>query len=202
MAQPASIKVMETPSSASSPEPLQADGSAASSPDDAEVSKPSLVELFEQEESALLRYAFSMLRRREVSEEVVQDAFMKLHQHRSTVENPKAWVYRAVRNLCFNHLRKHSRESLEDEVVVDIGEGTPKDKLQHMEAVGSVRMLMAEMEPSDQELVRMKYLEGMSYSAISERTGVGVGNVGYKLHHLLKGMGEALRKLGVESSKG
>ena len=58
------------------------------------------------------------------------------------------------------------------------------------------------MKPADQELVRLKYLEGKSYAEIAKQVGISVGNVGYKLHHLLAGMAEELKKLGVESSRG
>ena len=37
---------------------------------------------------------------------------------------------------------------------------------------------------------------------ISQRTGLSVGNVGYKLHHLLKSLGESLRRMGIESAEG
>ncbi|MCH1500259.1 MAG: hypothetical protein L7U83_14470, partial [Akkermansiaceae bacterium] len=40
-----------------------------------------LEEVFFEEESPLLRYAFGLLGRRELAEEVVQDAFLKLHEH-------------------------------------------------------------------------------------------------------------------------
>ena len=35
-----------------------------------------------------------------------------------------------------------------------------------------------------------------------EDAGLSVGNVGYKLHHLLKSLGESLRRMGIESANG
>jgi RNA polymerase sigma-70 factor (ECF subfamily) len=65
-----------------------------------------------------------------------------------------------------------------------------------------VRLLLAGMAREDQELIRMKYHEDLKYGEISQRTGLGVGNVGYKLHHLLRGLADALRHAGVEGSRG
>jgi RNA polymerase sigma-70 factor (ECF subfamily) len=48
----------------------------------------------------------------------------------------------------------------------------------------------------------MKYHEDLKYGEISRRTGLGVGNVGYKLHHLLRGLADALRHAGIEGSRG
>lgn len=71
-----------------------------------------------------------------------------------------------------------------------------------MEAIGMVRLLLADMPIEDRELIRMKYHEGLKYGEISARTGLGVGNVGYKLHHLLKGLADTLRHAGIEGSLG
>ncbi len=78
----------------------------------------------------------------------------------------------------------------------------PVEILGRDEAVGSVRLLMAEMPADDQELIRLKYLEGLRYDEISRRTGLSVGNVGYRLHHLLKGLADSLRRAGIEGSRG
>jgi RNA polymerase sigma-70 factor (ECF subfamily) len=63
-------------------------------------------------------------------------------------------------------------------------------------------MLMAEMQEQDQQLIAMKYKRQLSYEDISKQTGLSVSNVGYKLHHLLKGLADSLRRLGVESVEG
>ncbi len=70
------------------------------------------------------------------------------------------------------------------------------------EAVGVVRMLLAELPPEDGELIRLKYTENLKYDEISHRTGLNAGTVGYRLHHLLKGLADSLRRAGVEGSNG
>ena len=52
------------------------------------VEKPSIEALFDAEESPLLRYAHGMVARREVAEEIVQDAFLKLYKHWKDIESP------------------------------------------------------------------------------------------------------------------
>jgi len=63
-------------------------------------------------------------------------------------------------------------------------------------------MLMAEMSPQDQQLILWKYNGSLSYDEISKRTGLTVSNVGYKLHHLLKNLADAMRRMGVETKEG
>jgi len=164
--------------------------------------RPPLAALFAAEESGLLRYAIGIVRRRSVAEELVQEAFLRLHGTGSEVQNPRAWLYRTVRNLGLNHLRDHPREAeLPDDPATP--EATlPAEKLGREEAVGTVRLLLAELSAEDRELIRLKYLDGLRYEEISKQTGLSVGNVGYRLHHLLKALAGSLRRAGIEGSQG
>lgn len=160
-------------------------------------------EVFEAEESPLLRFACSLVGQRQTAEDLVQDAFLKLHQHWAEVEQPRAWLFRCVRNLALNHIRDHRRETeLDPDQDPASDSAGPEHLLGRMEAIGSLQLLVAEMEPADRELIALKYGENLKYQQISQRTGLSVGNVGYKLHHLLKGMADSLRSLGIESAEG
>jgi len=161
-----------------------------------------LAALFETEESALLGFAIGLVGRRSVAEELVQEAFLRLHELWGEVENPRAWLYRSVRNLALNHLRDHRLEMPEIGAEKPGFEAPPDEALGRMEAVGMVRLLIAEMAEDERELIRLKYHDDLKYHEISQRTGLSVGNVGYKLHHLLKKLADALRHAGVEGSRG
>jgi RNA polymerase sigma-70 factor (ECF subfamily) len=167
-----------------------------------EPAQPTLRALFESEEGGLLAFAIGLVKRRPVAEELVQDAFLRLHEVWGQVENPRGWLYRSVRNMALNHLRDHRLETGLEDAPDPAGEERPDEELGRMEAIGMVRLLLAGMPPEDQALIRMKYHDDLKYGEISERTGLGVGNVGYKLHHLLKGLADALRHAGIEGSRG
>jgi RNA polymerase sigma-70 factor (ECF subfamily) len=164
--------------------------------------KQSLTELFAEQESGLLHYAIGLTGRRAVAEELVQETFLRLHQVWAEVENPRGWVYRTVRNLSLNHLRDHPKEGelLEDSATQETS--LPVEMLGRAEAVGTMRLLLAEMSAEDRDLVRLKYHDGLRYDEISKRTGLSVGNVGYRLHHVLKALADSLRRAGIEGSKG
>ena len=160
------------------------------------------MELFESEESAVLSFAIGLVGRRAVAEELVQEAFLRLHQLWGQVENPRAWLYRSLRNLAINHLRDHSRETMVEEHEGPGNEQPPDEALGRLEAVGMVRLLIAELAPEDQDLIRLKYHDDLKYQEISRKTGLSVSNVGYKMHHLLKGLADARRHAGIDGSQG
>ena len=161
-----------------------------------------IVAVFQTEESGLLRYAIGLVRRRTVAEEIVQETFLRLHQVWEEVDNPRAWLYRGVRNLALNHLRDQKPESELNEDTAAADENPPAEILGRNEAIGTMRLLLAEMSDEDRALIRLKYNDDLKYQEISQRTGLSVSNVGYRLHHVLKGLADALRHAGIEGSRG
>jgi RNA polymerase sigma-70 factor (ECF subfamily) len=159
--------------------------------------------LFKEEEGPLLQFALGLVRRRSVAEDLVQEAFLRLHPLWAEVENPRAWLYRCIRNLALNHLRDHRRETgLEDDATHPADGAAPAETMGQQEALGMVRMFLAELPEADRDLIRLKYHDELKYEEISQRTGLNAGTVGYKLHHLLKGLADALRNAGIEGSRG
>ncbi|MCM2369845.1 RNA polymerase sigma factor [Aporhodopirellula aestuarii] len=170
--------------------------------DDAEASEASLRELFDSEETSLLRYAFSLTGRRAVAEEIVQDVFLQLHIHWDTVETPRAWLVRGVRNRAFDLLRKHQREVLDGIEHEPQSDGTcqsPESMLSRIELTGALRNLIAQLDETDRKLVTLKYFKNLPYREISDQTGLSVGNVGYRLHHILKELAVKMRPLGIDN---
>jgi len=164
--------------------------------------KPTLLQVFEAEESPLLRFAYGLVSQRETAEDLVQEAFVKLHSHWEEVVNPRAWLFRAVRNLSLNHIRDHRREtSLDTEHEHASDTPNPEQNVGRLEAVGTLQLLISELDPQDRMLVTLKYHDNLKYDQISERTGLSVSNVGYKLHHALKNLAASLRRLGVETAE-
>lgn len=163
-----------------------------------------LSRLFETEEGPLLQFALGLVGRRPVAEELVQESFLRLHPLWAEVENPRAWLYRCVRNLALNHLRDHRRETGLDDAgeAVAAHDALPAEEMGRREAVGLVRLFLAELPEEDRGLLELKYREDLKYHEIAGRTGLNAGTVGYKLHHLLKKLADALKHAGIEGSRG
>ena len=46
------------------------------------------------------------------------------------------------------------------------------------------------------ELINMKFVEELSYKEMAAKTGLSVGNVGYKLHHAIKFLADEMESEG------
>ncbi len=177
--------------------------SSVSEPGQNAQNRPGMAKIFEEEESALLRYALGLTGRHTVAEDLVQEAFLRLHRHWAEVEQPRAWLFRCVRNLALNQRRDHRNEVAESGRAESVSEERlPDEELAWMEASGVLRMLIAELSEEDRALVEMKFVKELSYAEMARQTGLGVGNVGYRLHHLLKRLAAELREAGVEGPLG
>lgn len=165
--------------------------------------KPTLRQVFDAEESALLRFAHGLTGQRETAEDIVQDAFLKLHAHWHEVEQPRPWLFRCVRNLALNHLRDNKRTtSLDPTKEWETPAPDPDAALGRQEAIGTLQLLISELPEPDKTLVSLKYLSGLRYEEIAVQTNLTVSNVGYKLHHTLKSLAASLRHLGIETAEG
>ena len=165
-------------------------------------------ELFAALESPLLSYALRLAGERGVAEDIVQEAFMKLHAQFEEVREPRRWLYRTVHNLALNHRRDTAKlvslpPPLSDmSAPSDLSDATdpqplPDEQIARWESIGLVRLSLESLDPRSRELIRLKFNDELSYEQISERTGLKTGHVGYLLHHALKTIAAELGKTGV-----
>jgi RNA polymerase sigma-70 factor (ECF subfamily) len=73
----------------------------------------------------------------------------------------------------------------------------PDEQIARLEGIGLVRLSLETLDARNQQLIRLKFIEDLSYQEISERTGLKTGHVGYLLHHALKAIAAELAKTGV-----
>ena len=162
-------------------------------------------ELFEALEGPLLAYALRLLDNMAVAEDIIQDAFLKLHAHFEVVREPRRWLYRTVHNLALNQ-RRNTRKIVPLEPATRDGAGAPEspdplplpdEQIARLENIGLVRLCLEALDERSRQLVHLKFNEDLSYKEISARTGLTLGHVGYLLHHALKTVGAELAKAGV-----
>ena len=178
-------------------------------PDQASAEPPgweTIEELFAALESPLLGYALRLSGQLSAAEDMVQEAFMKLHAQFENVREPRRWLYRTVHNQALNHRRQTDKiVPLNPQGEGDAQAATdatdpqplPDEQIARWEGIGLVRLSLEALDERSRELIQLKFNEGLSYREISTRTGLKVGHVGYLLHHALKSIADELAKLGV-----
>ena len=168
---------------------------------------PTIEELFAALESPLLSYALRLVGQLSVAEDLVQEAFMRLHAQFDEVREPKRWLYRTVHNLALNQRRDaakivplHAPTQEDGASAAETADPQPlpDEEIIRLEGIGLVRLSLETLDDRSRELIRLKFNEELSYKEIAARTGLKIGNVGYLLHHALKAIADELAKNGVE----
>lgn len=137
-------------------------------------------ELYEQFHAELLRFAVSMTESRAEAEDAVQEAFYRAVLHAETLSGldrsrARAWLYRTVKNVRIDRLRRRHGEQLTD---------APPEGAQRFDALGEAewRMVLDALPPPDGELLWKNAVEGVPSDALGRAYGMPAGTVRYRLY--------------------
>lgn len=136
--------------------------------------------IYESECPIMIGVAVRIVKRRELAEDVVQEAFVKIwrnaHRYDAALGPAKAWLYAIVRNQALNVLRDGRRE--------DLVASVPENAAEAMETYSTVTMLpeahalrrcLEGLDPRRRASVLLAYVEGLSHGEIAGRLAVPLG---------------------------
>ena len=115
---------------------------------------------YEQYKNGIFRYALSITKDKALSEDILQETFLRFMTAVCIPGKEQAWLYRVARNLCYDHLRKAQREQPEAEIPV------------HRESRYAYIELIASLTPAEQEIVSLKIVGGLRHKEIGSVLGI------------------------------
>lgn len=174
--------------------PAHSDSVQLSQADRAEWVRDILVEF----EGPLVRYAQRITGDLEAARDVVQETFLRLcRQDCDEVEGHLAqWLFTVCRNRALDVQRKERRMStvtdLDERVSQDAGHYSPDVSAETQDSAAKALGLLGHLPDNQQEVIRLKFQNELSYREISEITGLSVSNVGFLLHVGIKRLRELM----------
>ena len=144
-------------------------------------------------EGPLTRYAARLTGDLDRARDVVQDTFLRLCEtKRSKVDGHVAeWLFTVCRNRALDVQRKESRLKPLDDAVLAVRESddpSPATAAEQTETTSLVLQLIDSLPANQQEVVRLKFQNGLSYREISGITKLSVSNVGFLIHTAVKNL--------------
>jgi len=141
----------------------------------------------ERYEGRLLRYASRLTGDVERARDIVQEAFLRLcaAEESHVRDRLPEWLFAVCRNRVIDVERKESRMKPLPQGTAEARasrEPDPSARVEGGEMRSRVVRFLEGLPWKQQEVIRLKFQEGMSYDEISRVTKLSVANVGYHLH--------------------
>ncbi len=148
----------------------------------------------DRHERKLILYAYQILGDLERAQDVVQDTFLRLCLQEQEKMEPvlRVWLFTVCRNRALDVIRKESRMThmAEDvahpqEVSQNFDPAQVAEKRDHLNCIlASVSVL----PPREQEILRLKFQQGLSYREIGSVMEVSISHVGVLIHTALRSL--------------
>lgn len=134
--------------------------------------------------SPMVRLAYLTLGSRELAEDVVQDAFARVHLRWGSVTQPQAYLRATVLNACRDDRRRAARYRRREPSLLD-PEATHDQPDELWDA-------LSRLAPRQRAALVLRYYEGLQEPEIAEALGVRRGTVKSLLHRAIHQLREEI----------
>lgn len=142
-------------------------------------------ELYEKYSKLIYNIAFSILKSRENSEDVMQNVFSKIYKldnEKLPSDNEASWLYSITKNEAINYMKKLKKEvSIED---IDYVQYDDKD-LENIIDKDSYEKIMDKLDKTEKEIVSLKIIGNMKFMDIAQLLDMPMGTVQWKYYTAL-----------------
>jgi RNA polymerase sigma-70 factor, ECF subfamily len=147
--------------------------------------------LFQQLYPSLFRYLHRLTGDADIADDIAQEAFVRLLKQNLPEAEVRPWLFTVAMNLVRDHARKVERRNrlLTTAPVLVSTSALPDEAVEHSEVVTSVRTVLDQLSPRDQQLLLMRE-EGFKYEEIARVIGVAPASVGTLIARALRRFAE------------
>lgn len=133
----------------------------------------------------LLQFAASLVRSKEISEELVEDVFVKIwanRRHIIEIDNLTVYLYVAVKNKALNCLSKKAKELIAApfdylDLPVDEFAADPYDLMITSEMMGRMHKAIEDLPPRCKMIFKLIREDGLKYKEVSEILNISVNTI-------------------------
>ena len=161
--------------------------------------RAALRRIYDAEGPRMLGVALRILRRQQLAEEAVHDAFVQVWQRAESFDpgrgEAKTWLYAVLRNRALNILRGEARTDLVEDfepMGLASAEEDPESVMARLSDAGALRRCLERLEPARRRAVMLAYMHGLSHGELAARVGVPLGTMKSWLRRSLMALRECL----------
>jgi RNA polymerase sigma-70 factor (ECF subfamily) len=162
--------------------------------------------LFDAYHRRAFAVAMGVVKRPEDAEDVVQDAFVKVHKHIQAFQGSSSfytWLYRIVMNLSIDHVRRNKKgKSLDyDDGLLHgddggpvapttpvVNDSNPRRTVLRRELTEAIQRALEELPEYHRAVILLREVEGLSYEEMATILQVPKGTIMSRLFHARRKM--------------
>jgi len=158
-------------------------------------------ELYDATKRKLFGIALTVLRRRDLAEDVVQEAFLRIWRRAGSFDPargmPMTWMATIVRNLAIDVKRCPAAEATDDSAltVIPFNGRSALDELEATDDHRRLQDVMKTLDPLKRKLIVAAYINGESREQLSARFGAPVNTIKTWLRRALLDIREGLAEI-------
>ena len=156
-------------------------------------------QIFDKHYERVYRYAYRRVGNQEAAQNIASDSFYRLLVAFQDGNGPRdgvlLWLYRTAHNLVIDLYRKSSRQTIPlEETLVRDTDPMPEEAVVARQEQEQVRIALQLLNPDQQEVVALKFLEGLENVEVAEIMQISVGAVKSLQHRALANLARILHR--------
>ncbi|TAL59878.1 MAG: RNA polymerase sigma-70 factor [Bacteroidetes bacterium] len=148
--------------------------------------------LFKSSYVSLVRYAMTLIKDHDTSEEIVQDLFFRLWQDREKIKiesSLNGYLFRSVHNRCLHYIEhtkvveRYAAEMSNEQIN---SPENPSDILNYKELQSKIASILERLPERCGKIFYMNRFEGLKYTEIAEKLSISIKTVESNMGRALK----------------
>lgn len=143
---------------------------------------------------SIYRFIFIKVSSSQVAEDLTSETFLRSwekyrQEERETIKNPRAYIYRVARNLVIDFYRERGQTTImsieQEEIELESEEDDIEKKQQQVDSLRDVQEALAKLKPDYQDVVILRYVDGLSLRDIAKVMDKSYGATRVMLHRAM-----------------
>lgn len=155
-----------------------------------QLDEAALVSIYDRYHPVIYRYLYRQVgdvdAARDLAAEVFHRLLVALHTGKGPRNHLVAWLYRTAHNALVDYYRRqqHRRHLPLQEEMIEDGDGLV-EAVEHRLLIGQLRQALQRLAPDQQQVIALKFLEGLSNEQAALIMGKSVGAIKSLQHRAL-----------------
>lgn len=154
-------------------------------------------EFYEKSKKLIYAIAFSILKNKEDSEDVMQKVFLKIwkiNKDQLPSQNESSWLYSVTKNEVLNYIRnKKPTYNLENIYYI----GVEDFEINSVIEKDTFNRIIEDLDKTEKEIISLKILANLSFKEISTLLNLPIGTIQWKYYKSIKSLKIVINKLGI-----